>query len=53
MKKWLEGFAYRVDIQLWIFVLAGVLAFVIALATVSFHAIRASRRNPGLSLRYE
>ena len=53
MKKWLENFAYRVDIQLWIFVIAGVLAFVIALATVSFHATRASRQNPGILLRYE
>ena len=53
MRKWLESFAYRVGIPIWIFLVAGVLAFVIALATVSFHAIRASRQNPGLSLRYE
>jgi putative ABC transport system permease protein len=53
MKKWLESFAYRIDIAYWTFVAAGTLAFVIALATVSFHAIRASRQNPGLSLRYE
>jgi len=53
MKKWLEGFAYRIDIPYWVFLVAGVLAFIIALATVSFHAIRASRQNPGISLRYE
>ncbi len=53
MKKWLESFAYRIDIPYWVFVVAGVLAFIIALATVSFHAIRASRQNPGMSLRYE
>jgi putative ABC transport system permease protein len=53
LKKWLEGFAYRVDLQLWIFAVAGFLAFVIALATVSFHAIHASRQNPGLLFRYE
>lgn len=53
MKKWLESFAYRVDISLWIFLLAGIIAFVIALTTVSFHALRASRQNPGMSLRYE
>jgi putative ABC transport system permease protein len=53
MRKWLENFAYRVDIQFWIFAVAGVLAFVIALLTVSFHAVRASRQNPSLSLRYE
>ena len=53
MKKWLEGFAYRIDIPYWVFVVAGVLAFIIALVTVSFHAIRASRLNPSMSLRYE
>jgi putative ABC transport system permease protein len=53
MKKWLEGFAYRVDIPLWIFLVAGIIAFVIAIATVSFHALKASRQNPSMSLRYE
>ena len=53
MKKWLESFAYRIEIPYWVFVVAGVLAFLIALATVSFHAIRASRQNPSMSLRYE
>ncbi len=53
MKKWLESFAYRIDIPYWTFVFAGVLAFIIALATVSFHAVRASKQNPGISLRYE
>lgn len=53
MKKWLESFAYRIDIPYWVFAVAGILAFIIALATVSFHAIRASRQNPGISLRYE
>ncbi|MCD4709607.1 MAG: FtsX-like permease family protein, partial [Bacteroidales bacterium] len=53
MKKWLESFAYRVEIPLWIFVAGGVAAFAIAMATVSFHALRASRQNPGMSLRYE
>jgi putative ABC transport system permease protein len=53
MKKWLESFAYRIDVPYWVFAVAGILAFIIALATVSFHAIRASRQNPGISLRYE
>ncbi len=53
MKKWLESFAYRVEIPLWIFFVAGILAFLIAMATVSFHAVRASRQNPSMSLRYE
>jgi len=53
MKNWLETFAYRVDVPIWIFIVAGIIAFVIALSTVSFHAFRASRLNPGMSLRYE
>jgi putative ABC transport system permease protein len=53
MKKWLESFAYRIDIPYWVFVMAGILAFIIALATVSYHALRASRQNPSMSLRYE
>ncbi|MEZ5069618.1 MAG: ABC transporter permease [Bacteroidales bacterium] len=53
LHKWLQNFAYRVDIPWILFVVAGLLAFAIALLTVSFHAIRASRQNPGLSLRYE
>ncbi len=53
MKKWLETFAYRVEIPIWIFLVAGFLAFLIALATVSFHALRASKQNPIMSLRYE
>jgi len=53
IKKWLESFAYRVGIPAWIFLAAGLIAFMIAMMTVSFHAIRASRQNPGTSLRYE
>jgi putative ABC transport system permease protein len=53
MRSWLRDFAYRVDISFWTFIVAGVIAFVIALTTVSFHAFRASRQNPGMSLRYE
>ena len=53
MRRWLEGFAYRVDIPLWIFPMAGIIAFIIAIATVSYHALRASRQNPSMSLRYE
>jgi putative ABC transport system permease protein len=53
MKSWLNNFAYRTDISWTLFLFAGVLAFVIALLTVSYHAIHASRQNPGVSLRYE
>ena len=53
MNRWLQGFSYRINIGLWTFLLAGALAFVIALLTVSFKAIKAARANPVESLRYE
>jgi putative ABC transport system permease protein len=53
MNKWLQGFAYRTEISVWIFVLSCVIALVIALATVSFQAIKAATSNPVKSLRYE
>lgn len=53
MNKWLQNFAYRTDIGLWIFVLSGILALAIALLTVSSQAIKAARANPVESLRYE
>jgi putative ABC transport system permease protein len=53
MQRWLEGFAYRVNIQWWIFLLAGGLAVVIALFTVSYQAVRAALMNPIRSLRSE
>lgn len=53
MQRWLEDFAYRMDIGWGLFVVAGVLALVIALVTVSYQAIRAALANPIDSLRYE
>ena len=53
MNRWLQNFAYRIDISWLIFALAGGLALVIALATVSYQAIKAARANPVDSLRYE
>jgi putative ABC transport system permease protein len=53
MNKWLENFAYRIDIGWWVFVLAGGLALLIALVTVSTQAIKAALANPVESLRYE
>jgi putative ABC transport system permease protein len=51
--SWLQDFAYRIDISWWMFVLSGAIALVIALATVSFQAIKAATANPVDSLRYE
>lgn len=53
MHQWLQGFAYRVNIQWWVFGLAGVLALFITLATISVHAIKAALANPVDSLRNE
>lgn len=53
MSKWLEDYAYRVDISWWVFALAGVLAVAIALMTVSFQSIKAALKNPVKSLRSE
>src|SRR5690606_23642639 len=53
MNNWLADFAYRIDIQWWMFAAAGVAAVVIALLTVSWQAIRAAVANPVDSLRDE
>ncbi len=53
MDKWLQNFQYRVDITVWIFVLAFGLSLAIALITVSWQSIRAALINPADSLRYE
>lgn len=53
MTNWLKGFAYRMGIQVWIFVLSSFLALVIALATVTVHTAKAALANPADSLKYE
>jgi putative ABC transport system permease protein len=53
MNKWLQAFAYRVEIRWWMFALAGSIAVIIAMITVSFQAIRAAIANPVKSLRTE
>jgi len=53
MHKWLQDFAYRIDINWWVFVVAGIAALFIAVLTVSVQAIRAALMNPVKSLRME
>jgi putative ABC transport system permease protein len=48
---WLQGFAYRVSIPLWVFIFSGFAAMLIALLTVSIHAIKTAVVNPVKSLR--
>jgi putative ABC transport system permease protein len=53
MRTWLRGYAYRTGIAPWLFVLAGGGALAIALATVSFQAVRAARANPVIAMKCE
>jgi putative ABC transport system permease protein len=53
MSKWLEDFAYRINIPWWIFIVAGMIAAVVAFATISFQAMKAANANPVKSLRTE
>ncbi|MGH7453660.1 MAG: ABC transporter permease, partial [bacterium] len=53
MNRWLQDFAYRVDLGWWMFALAGGIALLIALLTVSTQAIKAALANPVEALRYE
>jgi hypothetical protein len=53
MHKWLQDFAYRINIEWWVFALAGFMALLIALLTVSFQAVKAAVANPVKSLRTE
>jgi len=53
MYNWLKSYPYRIGLAWWVFALAGTMAVLIALATVSFQAIRAALANPVKSLRAE
>ncbi|MDB5130720.1 MAG: macrolide transporter ATP-binding/permease protein [Mucilaginibacter sp.] len=53
MHQWLQGYVYRINISLWLFAAGGLVAIIIALATISFQAIKAAKANPVKSLRSE
>ena len=53
MQKWLDNFVYRIRIQFWIFLVAGIIAILVAILTISYHVIKASFSNPVDSLKYE
>ena len=52
-ESWLQNFAYRIDIGWQVFVFAGVISIVLAVLTISFHAIKVATGNPINSLRSE
>ena len=51
--KWLQEYAYHINVQWWVFAVAGIVALLIALITISFQAIKAAIANPVKSLRTE
>ncbi len=53
MNRWLENFAYKINIQWWVFLIGGLIALFLALLIVSTQTIKASRTNPADTLRYE
>ncbi|MCB0267787.1 MAG: FtsX-like permease family protein, partial [Calditrichaeota bacterium] len=53
MNMWLADFAFRTEISWWVFALAGAIATVIAMLTISYQAIRTALSNPVKTLRYE
>jgi putative ABC transport system permease protein len=53
MNKWLLSFAYKTEMNWWIFVMAGICAIAIALITISFQSIKSALANPVKSLRSE
>lgn len=53
MQDWLDGFAHRIQLTPWPFMIAGSGALVVALLTVSYHAVRSARTHPATILRYE
>ncbi len=52
-KSWLEGYAYAIDLGVWLFAIPLMLVFVVAVATISVQTLKSARRNPIDSLRYE
>ena len=53
MHQWLQDYAYRINISWWLFAAGGLVAIIIALATISFQAMKAAKANPVKSLRAE
>jgi putative ABC transport system permease protein len=53
MRRWLDGFAYRVDLPVWLFAAASLAAVLIAWLTVSVHSWLVASARPVLALRYE
>jgi putative ABC transport system permease protein len=53
MSRWLQNFAYRIEISVWSFILSAVLVIIVSLTTISYQSLKAATANPVDSLRYE
>ena len=53
IRKWLEGFAYSIDIGIWVFIISGIITLILALATVCWLSWKVASKNPVDALRYE
>ncbi len=53
LNQWLENYPYKINMNLWVFLIAGFIALIIAALTVGFQAVKAANANPAKSLRYE
>ena len=53
LNKWLQDFAYKTSVEWWLFLVAGILALLISLLTISWYSLNAASKNPVESLRYE
>jgi len=53
MHRWLEGFAYHIDLSPWVFVASSALTLIVAVLTVAGHALMVARSQPVTALRYE
>jgi putative ABC transport system permease protein len=51
--QWLQGFAYRINVSILPFIIAGAIAFIISLMVISYQTVKAARSNPVEALRYE
>lgn len=53
MKRWLQGFAHRIDVPVWSFLAAGSLALIVTMATIAWQAVKAAQTDPVGTIRYE
>ncbi|MEO1264048.1 MAG: ABC transporter permease, partial [Bacteroidota bacterium] len=51
MSKWLDGYAYKIDIQIWIFIYAAICLILIAALTISYQSLKAAFLNPVIALK--